>query len=775
MAGSARRVVVEFLGEDKSLGKTMGDVDSKSGKLVGALGKVAKVAGVALAAGAVAGGVALFKMTQGAIEDEAAQKKLEKQLQNSAGATDKQVASVENWITAQGKALGVTDDELRPALSKLVTATKDVGEAQDLASLAMDAAAGTGKSLEGVSLALMKARNGDIAGLSRLGIATKNAAGETMTFEQVTKNMAETFGGQAATQANTLDGKMARLKLILSETGETIGSKLIPVVTTMADWFLNKGVPALAAFGGWIQTNVLPALQRIGEWISTRVVPALRQMGEWISTHVLPIFQRLGSEGPSIFAKIRTAVENNIQTIARIAQIVAGRLAPVFEQLVATFRSRVLPTMMLILDRFIEWQPTISRVVTKVVELGASILGKVLPPIIRFAGFLISTMVPVVLDTIEVLAKIIGKVIAVGGAFVDGVQDVAKWVSGVREKIAAALQVVGGIPGKAKDALAGIGSALLAAGQALIQGLIDGITSKVAALRDKLSSVTKLIPDWKGPLDKDRILLTPAGVALMEGLIKGIDKGKKKLQGVLEKITDYIKGKQDKLADLLGKRQSIIDSFKGFSSSIFGADMGFEASAARRTRIGDLQAKVQERRSAGATEGDREIVEALHEIAQLQKEEAGTPTGLGALLAFQSDARRKAEQLAASVQTLINKGLSTDLLRQLQGAGESGQEQINMLATASAEQIAQANADNHATQLALQQAGLAASAAQGVEAAIAQAERDLKLADGIRDKLAELLKQQDKNTIVQLNIDGKVLHVSLLKLKRESGRRLNLD
>ncbi len=696
MAG--RKITIEFLGENKDLLNTIDGVEGKSSKLGGVLGKVGKAAAVGLGAGLLVGGAALVKMTQGAIEDEAAQAKLAKQLENSAGATKKQVAATESWISAQGKALGITDDELRPALSKLVTATGDVGEAQKLASLAMDASAGSGKSLDSVATALMKAQNGQVAGLSKLGIETKNAAGETMTFEQVTKSMGETFAGSAATQANTLEGKMSRLKLIMAEAGETIGSKVIPMVTTMADWFLGKGLPAIQKFG------------------------------DWISAHILPVLQKFGSDGASIFSKVRNAMEPVISTVVSIAQKVGGNLRPVFDALVDTFKSKVLPTLSLIIDRFQEWWPSISRVVSKIADLGSTILGKVLPPVIQFAGFLLSKLVPVILDSVEVLAKIIAKVYAVGAAFVGGIADVARFVTGVNQKIGNVLGAIAEIPGKAVAALANLGKTLWSAGTNLIQGLIDGIAAKVGELRAKLTSITNMIPNWKGPESKDKILLTPAGQALMDGLIAGIESKKSKLQSVLEKITDDIKKKQDSLASLLDNRQSIADSFRGFATSVFGADMG----------------------------------------------DAENPANAQSLVDHGATQRGKAETLNADVQKLIAMGLSKDMINQLIASGQSGMDQIHLLAGATAEQIAAVNANNAATQAALQAAGLAAADAVMGEQ-IAQAARDVALADSIRDKLKELMEQQDKNTVVQLVLDGKVLHASLLKLKKNKNSKLELD
>ena len=170
------------------------------------IGQAAKVAGLAIVAGVGVAAVALVGMTKAAIEDEAAQQKLALGLKNATGATDAQVAAAEKWITAQGNALGVTDDELRPALQKLAQSTGDVGKAQRQLQIAMDISAGSGKSLQAVTEAMMKANNGSVTGLARLGIATKNAAGETLSMEQIMRRAGDTFGGQAAANADTLSG-----------------------------------------------------------------------------------------------------------------------------------------------------------------------------------------------------------------------------------------------------------------------------------------------------------------------------------------------------------------------------------------------------------------------------------------------------------------------------------------------------------------------------------------------------------------------------------------
>ena len=119
------------------------------------------------ATAAVAGlGAALFDATKGAMEDAAAQEILTKTLKNNTAATDAQIAANEDWISTQGKLLGVTDDDLRPALAKLARQTGSLEKAHEGASRAMDIAAATGKPLATVSDARAKGYAGNTTALA---------------------------------------------------------------------------------------------------------------------------------------------------------------------------------------------------------------------------------------------------------------------------------------------------------------------------------------------------------------------------------------------------------------------------------------------------------------------------------------------------------------------------------------------------------------------------------------------------------------------------------
>lgn len=108
--------------------------------------------------------------------------------------------------------------------------------------------------------------------------------------------------------------------------------------------------------------------------------------------------------------------------------------------------------------------------------------------------------------------------------------------------IAGAIRLVKDLPGRARDTLKNIGSTLVQAGRALIDGLLRGIREKVPALDGLLGWISSKIPDWKGPYDRDRVLLLPAGRAIMDGLIRGIDSQVPALRSELSTVTDVVAG-----------------------------------------------------------------------------------------------------------------------------------------------------------------------------------------------------------------------------------------
>lgn len=298
-------------------------IDRGINRTSGGLAKFARRSAAVAATALVGVTAAAIKFGEAAAEDEKSAALLAGTLERAAGATDKQKDAVERYITAQGKLLGVTDDELRPALGTLVTATEDVAEAQKLASLAQDVAVGRGKSLESVALALAKAENGQVSALSRLGIQTKDASGETLSFERVTRKLSDTFGGAAAEKADTLSGRVDRLKLMLSEAGEEIGYRVIPPLTDLATYLAENSDEAEA----FVRANIVPYLKDAGHWLAENR-DEFADMAETVRDVALPVLKTTVDIGGKV-VDVLAALPDPVQKFAvqaGLAALVVPRL-----------------------------------------------------------------------------------------------------------------------------------------------------------------------------------------------------------------------------------------------------------------------------------------------------------------------------------------------------------------------------------------------------------------------------------------------------------------
>lgn len=206
-----------------------------------------KKAAVPAAASIAALGFVAVDAVKAFAEDDAAAQKLATTLENVTGASDKQVQSVEDFITKTSIAAAVADDELRPALDSLVRGTGDVAQAQDLLGLALDISAGTGKDLGAVSDALSKAYNGNFKALKSLDPALAGLIAEGADADTVFGRLAGTFQNQASKQANTTQGKFKSMSIAIGETKESIGAALLPI--------LDKLLPKLQSLGNFVREN----------------------------------------------------------------------------------------------------------------------------------------------------------------------------------------------------------------------------------------------------------------------------------------------------------------------------------------------------------------------------------------------------------------------------------------------------------------------------------------------------------------------------------------
>ena len=316
MAGS-RTLKLSILGDVDNLNKSLKTASKDVETFGDKMGKVGKMVGAAFAAAAAAAGAYAIKIgvegVKAAIEDEKAQTQLAVALENATGATKAQIAATEQSILQMSLATGVADDELRPALGRLVRSTSDTEKAQQLLATALDISAATGKPLESVANALGKAYDGNTASLGKLGIGLSAAELKTMNFTQVQGKLSDLFGGAAARNADTYAGRIARMQIAFDEAKETIGFALLPILEKLMGFINNNALPIINAFSGAFSLNG----NGLGGVITT--------LGNIIVNTFTPIVNGM----IKAFGYVRDAIGDNLDTFKEFGALIATYVAPV--------------------------------------------------------------------------------------------------------------------------------------------------------------------------------------------------------------------------------------------------------------------------------------------------------------------------------------------------------------------------------------------------------------------------------------------------------------
>lgn len=219
--------------------KAFGNLKTAAGNVGASMKKALMGATVALGALAAAS----VSAVKAAVQDQKSQALLAQQLKVSTKATKAQVAAVEEQIRAMSLASGVADDELRPAFSALLRATRSTAKAQKGLKVALNVSKATGKPLVKVAEALSRAYGGNVKALTRLDPSLKALITKTTTADQAVGMLSRNFEGAATTAAGTFQGKMDRLSVAVNEVQESLGVALLPIAERFATFAAEKLVP----------------------------------------------------------------------------------------------------------------------------------------------------------------------------------------------------------------------------------------------------------------------------------------------------------------------------------------------------------------------------------------------------------------------------------------------------------------------------------------------------------------------------------------------------
>lgn len=330
-------------------------------------------------------------------------------------------------------------------------------------------------------------------------------------------------------------------------------------------------------FMTWLSATwneLLPVLTEVWNNIVSAATTAWNTLVEFVT----PIVQEVASVIQTVWNGISTWWSENQGLIQQTFETVWNTIQTVIQTVMPIIQS-IIETAMNILAPFIEttWN-NICTVVTTVWELIKIAIQTAMDVI----GGIITAVMAVIngdWETAWNAIKSVGESIwnglsAAGQAIFDGFSQI---LSNIWETIksvassawetlkASVLSIIDGLVSGAQTAWDTMSNAvstlvsnvtgffdqlwninLFSAGQAILQGFLDGLQSVWSSVTDFVGGIASWIAEHKGPIEYDRKLLIPAGNAIMKGLDQGLQDQfkdvKQTVGGMADEISDVFSG-----------------------------------------------------------------------------------------------------------------------------------------------------------------------------------------------------------------------------------------
>lgn len=288
-----------FVGILDTVGQKLDTMTAKGSSFAESLASVGKgvaIAGVVAVTAVVAESIHVFDSY------EQAHARLEGAIHNVGDSFDREAPKIAA-VNKQLEQLGFTNTQTESALATLTRAAGSTEKALALMGLAADLARARNIDLESATSILSKVMTGHVALLGRYGIATKDAAGNTLSVSEAVQALSDKFGGQAQRSADTFTGRVQVLKAEMQDIGIKIGELVLPVLEKLGSAFAvtaqffveNKvaalalavviGGPLVAALTAYLALKVgsviafwADAFDKFAGVIMTTVIPALSEL-----------------------------------------------------------------------------------------------------------------------------------------------------------------------------------------------------------------------------------------------------------------------------------------------------------------------------------------------------------------------------------------------------------------------------------------------------------------------------------------------------------------
>lgn len=438
------------------------------------------------------------------------------------GAVIKMVQAVEPLITAFFDKVAALAQKIGPPLEKVFGAVADKigkidfsGLSNGLGSLSGPIAAVTGllgaAGLGGVLTGLGSGMSGVPVIGSMFGSLGKVLGG---------------LGGPITLVIGALAGLIATSPQLRSEFGEMLKNVLASL--QQAFQTLQPSIQALMTALGQLTTAVMPVIMNV----IGQIIPLLTPIISTLVGVLVPVIQGV----LTVVTSVITAITPAIQGIQPIVITVINEVMAVIQALMPVIQALA---------------PLVSTIISAIVGFISSTLLPTIQAMLPFIQGIISGIASVVSGIVSVIRGVINVVTVIIN--VNWSQAWNGFMQVVHGAVQGVLGFLGGIGSAITGVFAGAGAWLWNAGASIINGLLNGLKAAFGKVKSFVSGIGDWIVRHKGPLSYDKVMLKPAGLAIMRGFDKSLKDGWKDVQRTVNGMNAQINGGFDVDASKTGR------------------------------------------------------------------------------------------------------------------------------------------------------------------------------------------------------------------------------
>jgi phage-related protein len=348
--------------------------------------------------------------------------------------------------------------------------------------------------------------------------------------------LGEAFGA-IATVAGTLLAAIAPLVAQLVEGLAPIFQQLVPILTPVIEQLSAALLPViqslvpviaeiiaqLAPIIAELLPQVLPVLSSIIQQLAAALIPAIQLVGkvlQWLLPVVITIWQ-----------SISTSISGAITAIKGVIQVVLGLITGNWSQAWEGIKNIGRGIWTFIQGQFGVFANAIVNIAKSAWNWIVQTVSSAWQSIVSYVNTGINNAKSYISNGWNAALN------ATRSIWLTIVNTVSTWINN-------AINYVRQMPTSIKNVFSGAGSWLWNAGKNVIQGFINGLKSMFSSVQSSLSSLTSLLPSWKGPAPVDKVILKDAGQLVMKGFISGLESQygavRKSLQGFTEDLANDV-------------------------------------------------------------------------------------------------------------------------------------------------------------------------------------------------------------------------------------------